>query len=138
LKKRDDWQCELHKFLTRAKKIPFEWGKWDCCIFADEAMQSIYGERVIPDDLKWDDEKTARKAILRYGHGCLGRAVGRAAKAAGMTEVVMCAPQKGDLVLHYVEGALAVGIYDGYAIASPSDNGVARSNVKMIAKAYRA
>jgi hypothetical protein len=138
VKKQQGWEQALHDFFVRAKNIPFDWGKWDCCIFADEALQAIYGEKVIPNELKWDDERTAKRAILRYGDGCLGLAVGRAAKKAGMEEVLPCIPEKGDLVLHDSDNGLAVGIYDGYAIAAPSDDGLATKSRRLITKAYRA
>lgn len=47
----------LHAFLRGISGRPFEWGKWDCLIFTNEAFRSMHGEG-------WADD-----LLHRYMHG---------------------------------------------------------------------
>ena len=120
MKKKPDWEQRLHDFLALNKDTKFSWGVWDCCVFVDSAIK-----------------KAALQTIRKYS-GNLTGCVNKAALSAGMTEVLPSDAMKGDLVVYTSEGNDGAGIYDGYAIAAPSDEGLARKRKDLIVKAYRA
>lgn len=39
-----NWPTLLAKFIADNKKRPFEWGAFDCCLFAADAVQIITGK----------------------------------------------------------------------------------------------
>ena len=98
MKRLPEWEIKLAEFLKENRERDFEWGKWDCCIFANACLKVISGKNVIPKTLKWKDEKTAYKAIKDYG-GTLDQALEKAALAAGMIPVEPQYVTTGDLVV---------------------------------------
>lgn len=137
MNKKPDWEQCLHDFLTSNKDTKFSWGAWDCCVFVDSATKAMTGSHVIPEFIEWGDKKAALQTIRKYS-GNLTGCVNKAALSAGMTEVLPSDAMKGDLVVYTSEGNDGAGIYDGYAIAAPSDDGLARKRKDLIVKAYRA
>ena len=137
MKKHPDWEQRLHDFLASNKDTKFSWGAWDCCIFVDSATKAMTGSHVIPEFTVWGNKRAALETIREYS-GNLAGCVNKAALSAGMVEVLPSDVMKGDLVVYTSEGNDGAGIYDGYAIAAPSDDGLARKRKDLIAKAYRA
>lgn len=137
MKKKPDWEKRLHDFLASNKDTKFSWGAWDCCIFVDSAIKAMTGSHVIPEFTVWGNKKAALRTIKEYS-GNLTGCVNKAAISSGMTKVLPSDVMKGDLVVYTVDGNDGAGIYDGYAIAAPSDDGLARKRKDLIAEAYRA
>jgi len=135
MKKKADWQTLLTDFLLDHQDTPFEWGKWDCCIFSNAALKAISGKNVIPKELKWKDEATAMKAIKDYGK-TLNGALTKACKASGMEVIGISYATAGDLILYKEESELA-GIHDGFNIISPTDDGLAVKDPSLAIKAWR-
>lgn len=127
---------KLAQFLKENRERDFQWGEWDCCIFANACLKVISGEDVIPKTLKWKDEKSAFKAIKDYG-GTLDKALEKAALAAGMEPVEAGFVTTGDLVVVMDENKPVAGISDGSRVMSPSDGGYAFSLPSTIEKAWR-
>ena len=86
MKKKEDWIDIFFEFVRENKDKPFEWGKWDCCIFANACIKAMTGQNLIPSTLKWKNEETAMKAIKDYGKTLKG-AVSKACKAKKIQEV---------------------------------------------------
>ena len=120
MKKLEDWEINLRLFFAVHKDYPFTWGTWDCCKFADGAIRAMTGKTIIPKKYVWHDRKSAMQTIRQNG-GSLTECVKKLALKAGMYEVIV--PKLGDLVC-YKEKSAAVGIYDGFGIRAPSDDGV--------------
>lgn len=136
MKRLPDWDIKLSEFLKENRERDFEWGKWDCCIFANACLKAISGKDVIPKTLKWTDEESAFKAIKEYG-GTLDKALEKAALAAGMEAVDVNFVTTGDLVVVMDENKPVAGISDGSRVMSPSDGGYAFSLPSTIEKAWR-
>ena len=136
MKRVSEWDMKLAQFLKENRERDFQWGKWDCCIFANACLKVISGEDVIPKTLKWKDEKSAFKAIKDYG-GTLDKALEKAALAAGMEPVEVHFVTTGDLVVVMDENKPVAGISDGSRVMSPSDGGYAFSLPSTIEKAWR-
>ena len=92
------------------------------------------GENLIPDELIWEDEPSARQAIKGYGR-TLGKSIEKAAMAKGLVRVKEA--QKGDLVVIKEKGSEVAGISYGANVLCPSDNGFARKNNNLNQMAFR-
>jgi len=134
MKKLPNWDQCLRDFLITHKKTPFQWGEWDCCLFSDSAIKAMTGENLIPDELIWEDEPSARQAIKGYGR-TLGKSIEKAAMAKGLVRVKEA--QKGDLVVIKENGSEVAGISYGANVLCPSDNGFTRKNSNLIQMAFR-
>lgn len=136
MKKREDWKLRLHNFLAANKDRPFEWGVWDCCKFTNAAVVAMTDEDLIPDELHWVDERSAKKAIYEYGK-TLGRSVQKAAKAAGLQMIDPAEADRGDVVVIKEDGGQVAGICDGFSVVCPSDSGYTHRSKNQAHKVFR-
>ena len=135
MKKKVDWQIDFNKFIEKNFDKPFEWGKWDCCLFSDACIKAITGESLIPKQLVWSDEKSAIQAITGYGK-TLKNSISKAAKKKKLQKVDINYLQKGDLVVIDNNGQVC-GIYDGSKTIGPNDEGIAAISGSKILAAWR-
>ena len=125
----------FNKFIEKNFDKPFEWGKWDCCLFSDACIKAITGESLIPKQLVWSDEKSAIQAITGYGK-TLKNSISKAAKKKKLQKVDINYLQKGDLVVIDNNGQVC-GIYDGSKTIGPNDEGIAAISGSKILAAWR-
>ena len=139
IKKQGDWVTGLMDFIQEVYEKPFEWGKWDCCTFADEALYRITKKRVIPKSIQgWKTEAEARKTIKKYGK-TLGNSLNKAATKAGMKEVELPFLSTGDLVcMKSEDGNELAAICDGQWLFVPTDDGLVNKPLSMALRAWRA
>jgi len=135
MRKKADWQNIFIEFIEENRFKKFEWGKWDCCLFADACIKAMTGESVIPATLKWNNKETAQEAIVNYGK-TLNGALTKACKAKKIKQIKPIYVTTGDLVLFKEETEL-VGISDGFNILAPSDNGLNVKSHDLIKKVWR-
>ena len=129
--KKADWNILFDDFITKNRFVPFAWGSWDCCKFANAVIKEMTGEDLIPKELKWKNEEEAMKSIEKYGK-TLSKSIEKACKTKGVQKVDKAFMQKGDLVVYKEESEL-VGISDGFKVLTPSDEMViAKQNVNII------
>ncbi len=129
--KKTDWNIEFDLFITKHRFVPFKWGSWDCCKFANAVIKAMTGEDLIPEKLKWENEEEAMRSIKEYGK-TLSKSIEKACKAKGLQKIDKAFMQKGDLVVYKEESEL-VGISDGFKVLTPSDDMVeAKQNVNII------
>lgn len=115
-----DWEIKFNSFVDKHKNKPFAWGTWDCCKFSNSLIKEITEEDLIPKSLKWKDEKTAMKAINKYG-GNLLNSIKKACISKKVNQINPAFMSKGDLVVYKEESQL-VGICDGMYILTPTDD----------------
>ena len=135
MKKKLDWQSFLFSYIDEHKFAPFEWGKWDCCKFSDGCIKAMTGKSLIPKELKWKNEESAKEAIKSYG-GTLGKSLDKAAKAGNLTKIKPNFLQAGDLVI-WKEDTEMCGIYNGNAILCPGDGGLEVKPTEMAVRGWR-
>ena len=138
IKKNGDWVTTLMDFIQEVYEKPFEWGKWDCCIFADEALYRITKKRVIPKAISgWETEADARRTIKKYGN-TLANSLNKAAIASGMKEIELFYMTAGDLVcLRSEDGNELAAICDGQWLFIPTDDGLVNKPKSMALRAWR-
>ena len=135
MKKLPNWDSLFFDFVEKNRKKQFEWGKWDCCLFADACIKEITGESLIPKELKWKNKKTALEAIKSYG-GSLKKSIEKACKAKKVKSIHKNFCTTGDLVV-FKEKSELVGMSDGFNVLSPSDDGLEVKNDVKILKVFR-
>ena len=135
MKKKQDWILLFDQFIQKYYDKPFEWAKWDCCMFSDAYIKTMTGESLIPKALKWTDEESALKTIREYGKNLNG-SIKKAAQAKKLEKIDPNFMQKGDLCVIKQETQLC-GISDGHKILGPSESGISRIEYKEILAVWR-
>ncbi len=136
IKKLPDWEERYHNFMVENKDRDFQWGEWDCVTFADAAFQAMTGESLIPDELSWKDEETAKQSIKSYGNTLLKSMI-KGTKVKGLSVIDKQYIAKGDIVVFKVDDKQVTGVCDGYAILSPSDGGYSFRENELAIKVFR-
>ena len=120
----ENWVNRLDNVLADAQARHFEWGKHDCCLFADAAYEAVTGNRLVPEAMEaYSDEKTAYRYLKK-----------RFKTIEGMTEKLLgdpCNPAfagRGDIALVQSGERFAIGVVDltGEHIAFVDAEGMAR------------
>lgn len=97
-----DWERRLHDFIAEHRDRPFEWGQWDCALFATACAAAITGHDAgAAYRGSYDSRAGSAKALRELGQGTLLRTVNASfdVKPVGLA-------QRGDLV--WCDGSLGV------------------------------
>lgn len=71
MKRKSDWQTQLHKYLNEAATYTFAWGTHDCCLLVADAINAMTGtDLAAPYRGKYTDAASAVKLI---GDTCNGK-----------------------------------------------------------------
>lgn len=125
-----DWLDRLHAYLQAIASESFEFGRFDCCLFACDAIHAMTGsDLAAPFRGRYHSRATARAAFINYvGQASLTRAVERATAEHGAREVHPLCACRGDLVLiprapEHEFPSLGVVAPTGYQLLVVSDPG---------------
>jgi hypothetical protein len=91
------------------------------------------GQNLVPKELRWHDRKTAIEVIRKNGDN-FPALVKVILMKAGLKPVEK--PQLGDVTI-YKKKDFAVGIYDGFVVRAPSDDGTAAVDKFHITETFR-
>jgi hypothetical protein len=99
--RREDWQSELDRLLVSGRDRPFEWGKWDCCLFVADAIVAVTGEDLAAGlRARYSSLREARWILrARYGSASIERSVAKLFSLAGVREVSPGFAHRGDPVI---------------------------------------
>lgn len=112
-----DWEQRLSDFLVKHEQRPFEWGQWDCILFACAAVEAMTGHDAAAEYRgRYSDEVGAREALREIGQGTLLRTVD-----ANFARTPVSYALRGDLVWH----AGCVGVCLGRSAAFLTDPALA-------------
>jgi hypothetical protein len=71
-----DWETRLSAFVAENRDQPYQWGAWDCLLFACAAVEAITGEDpASPYRGLYSDKKGSTEALREFGQGTLLRTV---------------------------------------------------------------
>jgi hypothetical protein len=69
-----DWEHRLFAFIAEHRDRPFQWGSWDCALFATACAAEITGEdRAAAFRDRYSDKAGAMQALRDVGSGTLLR-----------------------------------------------------------------
>lgn len=117
-----DWEARLAALVSRALSERFEWGRFDCCTFAADAVVAVRGD----DPL----------AAVRGSYGSLRSAWRLLMERGGLRAAVCDAlgsplehplmAQRGDIVIVNCDRYPALAVVTGQAALAPLSIGVQR------------
>lgn len=123
-----DWPSRLDLFLRENKARRFEYGEWDCCQMAAQAIAAMTGQMLD----SYEGSYCTWTAALRLAHAKTGEArlrtiVSHVMKRYGFSERPPNFAQRGDLMLVWGDRRHVVGVLDlGGMIAVLGEGGMAR------------
>lgn len=129
LARRENSLQNLNKFLIEKKGEPFEWGTWDCCIFAADCIVTMTGEDLLGDFReKYDSKYGAALALREIGSGTLARTL----QDHLGESILPCKAWRGDLVVHKNNVGICVGTH-AYFVA---EEGLILTPMSDVEKVY--
>lgn len=136
-----DWQSALSAFLIEQDHRIFEYGKWDCCLFACDAVAVMTGVDVAAD---YRGGYTTRRQALQAIRARTGKrtvlAVAESVTAAfDMPTIRIALAQRGDVALLKRGRDYSLGIVDltGERIAVAAAEGLLRVPMQTAMTAWR-
>ena len=136
MRKQIDWQIKFDKFIEANMEKPFEWGKWDCCLFSDACIKAMTGQSLIPKELVWKDKESALQAITDYGI-TLKNSIAKASKRKDLEKINSNYLQKGDLVVMEQDGNNVCGMFNGAKTLGVNEDGIVVLKDFKIIEAWR-
>ena len=133
------WETRLSDFIEKLSKQSFEYGKFDCCLFAAETIKILTGvdirTEIIPDEYQGKEEA---EEVLRKYEGIEGMA-NRVAERCGFKPIPVLFAQRGDIVMVNIKEADNFGVCIGKKVAFSSPSGLVFLNItsKTLKKAWR-
>ena len=115
LRRFDNWPELLAAFLAQHRNTPFDWGRFDCALFAADAIHVMTGTDLAePFRLQYAHAVGARRKLHEFCGGWLEEAMLKICAQHGLEEIPVELAQRGDLLLWLdQEGHPAAGIADG-------------------------
>lgn len=134
-RRRRDWADRLDRLVGRARVADYQWGRWDCGIFAIEVVRAICGRDPAPGVAGSYD--TMGGAVRVHG-GDLEAFAHRIAMEAGMVRVKGKFARLGDVAVVEAAHGPALGVVLGDVVAVPSrPRGLQRVSCGGILRAWR-
>ena len=141
MQRRSDWQWGLDEFLRVNRYRPFEYGKWDCCLFVCDAIVEMTGiDLAAPYRSKYSTRAGALHAIREHlGTASIKAVAENAAATHHMPEVPILRAHRGDMVLiargrDYSLGLVAL---NGRDVIVASKRGLWRLPLSCAVRAWR-
>src|SRR5437016_3082153 len=100
MKRVKNWESKLEETLDWAQLRTFDWGRWDCCLFAADCVLAITGVDIAADFRgKYSSEQSAYELIGLPESRTLSDFVAQQMPRYDAPEVMPNFAQRGDLVL---------------------------------------
>ncbi len=122
----EQWERRLLSRIELYGRVPFVWGKFDCCLFVADCVWALTQKNpATPWRGTYSDEAGAQ-AIIAAAGGVAGLAA-QALAGIGVTERIPPAfGQRGDPCVFVHEGRDTMGIVYGAEIMAKAPTGLAR------------
>ena len=127
-----NWKSVLAKLVFANLHTKFEWGKFDCSIFAVRCADALTG-RSVESDIKrhYSDKKTAIK-WLKKGGGLEALTSQFYGEPVSSNEL-----KRGDLALIDHDNGKSLSVYDGDYVIGASHNGLLFLPSDCVIKGWR-
>jgi len=135
-----NWQSEFDLLITSSRNRPFEWGKWDCCLFVADAILAVTGEDLAAG-LRghYSSLREARWLLrARYGSASIERSVARLFSIAGIPEITPGFAMRGDPVIARSGRDFQIGLValNGSIIINSETKGLASVPRSLVTRAW--
>lgn len=119
--RKPNWATLLNNYITDNRNTPFEWGKFDCCLFVAGAIEAMTGQDFgAPFKGEYSTAKGSLKALKKHGGGDLR---GTFTQLFGDFKPRLHA-KRGDVGLIDTEMGEAVGIMWGGSVWVVTEEGL--------------
>ncbi len=136
-----DWQSRLQAYLQANAAMRFEYGAFDCALFACGAVEAMTGVDLAAEVRGHYGSRMGAMRFLRQFVGSLSleAAAERIAAAAGLVEVPVPAAARGDVLLRGRGPSAALGIcaMHGTEMLAPARHGLWRFPITAARRAWR-
>lgn len=124
------WADRMAEFVEAARTRPFEWGTWDCCQFAAEAVLALTGADHRTAFPTYASEQEALDLIAGHGglESLLSTVLGDSKPPARA--------QRGDIVLADFGDGLAAGLCLGVSCCAVSPRGLVFKPTRIATAAW--
>jgi len=138
LKKIDDWELRIRKFLVKCYHKKFQWGEHDCCIFLCDCIESMTGyDLSLPFRGKYTTKTGAAKTVVNISTSVFGL-VDVFAKKYRFKKIKTNYAQNGDIIgLLNHDGDESLGILIGERILFAGDFNLESVEISHIKKVWR-
>lgn len=134
----EDWEARLDRFIRESASKPFAWGAFDCCIFIADAVLAMTGtDLALPYRKRYESARGA--AILGRPHRGIRHLIAEEMELHGSPLVSAAFAQRGDIALLERGAGAKLGLVslDSRAVLAAGQAGVVRLPRHLIAGAYR-
>lgn len=108
-----DWPTRLAKYFEDCHETPFEYGAFDCVLFACGALKAMTGIHPLKQYIgKYQTPVGAARQMKSYAGGGVAEVVGKASRAIGLKSVEPALAKRGDMAVVPFEGGHAWGVVD--------------------------
>lgn len=128
----EGWPLLLADFIESRRRLPFEWGRNDCCSFAAEWVRLATGRDVYA---KWRGRYTGRWGALRLI--LIAGSIVRIPSEVGLRPCPVRTIQRGDIAGVTTDLGIALGICTGGRIAAPGNLGLEFLKFNRVKYAWR-
>lgn len=135
----DGWEKRLSELIEENSKRKFEYGIFDCVLFACDAIKSLTGlnpRRIIAKEYQGEGE--ASKIIEEWGG--IERIANIVADRYAFESIPVLFAQRGDIVMAEIKNLKSLGVCVGKKVAFPKlQGGLVFMNIdsKLLIKAWR-
>ncbi|KKX29173.1 hypothetical protein [Rhizobium sp. LC145] len=113
-----DWEIRLNAVVAKHQAMPGEWGKSDCYMIPDDAVEAVIGERMYPAALGYKTEAGAGKKLRRHGFENVAQAF-----AARFPEIGVLMAQRGDIGVIEREDQFSGGVFTAIGFMTRAHGG---------------
>ena len=132
-----DWPDRLQRTIKQNRDKPFDWGTFDCALFACNVVHDLTGVDFAESFRdSYSDKRGAAMALKAFAPGGLVGTIEKIAEAHGCPEVSIKRARRGDVVLCDQDGMKALGICLGATFAAAGPDGLTFQNMTRAERAW--
>ena len=136
----DDWIGRFDRLIEAGRDRPFEWGKWDCCLFVADAILAVTGLDLANGlRLQYSSLREARWLLrARYGSSSIEKSVATLFFRAGFPQSAPGLAQRGDPVMARQGRDFQIGVIglNGSVVINSETKGLVRLPRSLVTRAW--
>lgn len=118
-----NWTVNLNKVISSHTETPFQWGVFDCCVFASECCKAICGKDPYAEFRGRYSTKIGAFRIIKNTYGSLDAILDNHFQRIDLNFV-----QRGDICIYENEGEIGLAVFNN-GWFSTAESGVRRINI---------
>lgn len=138
LTRREDWPERLHAAIAAARRTPFAWGRFDCVLWACDAVLAMTDVDLAEGWRgSYDDVASAARVVRRLGGCGLAELAAKVAVERGAREVPPRLAGRGDVATVDTPWGPALAVVVDHRLAGVSIEGLQLLPLRDAGRAWR-